>query len=248
MRVIARLDIKNEYVIKGINFEGLRRVGNPNNLAKKYYQEGTDEIIFMDSVASLYGRNNLFSIIQEACEEVMIPITVGGGLRTMEDIKSVLHAGADKVAINTAAVKNPFFISEVAEKYGSQCIVASIEAKKVGNHWEVYVDNGREKTGLDVLEWALKLQSLGAGEILLTSVDHEGMRQGFDNPLIKLINEVVTIPVIASGGAGNVTHLEHLLDFTCPSAVAFASLLHYNLALISAIKEKFLELNIQVRV
>src|SRR3990167_6742086 len=201
----------------------------------------------MDAVASLYGRNNLFSIIRKACEEVMVPITIGGGLRTVEDVKSALLAGADKVAINTAAVRNPFFISEVAEKYGSQCIVASIEAKKVGSHWEVYVDNGREKTGLDVVEWALKLQSLGAGEILLTSVDHEGVRKGFDNPLIKLINEVVTIPVIASGGAGEVTHFERLLDFTCPSAVAVASLLHYNLASFSAIKEKFLELNVQVR-
>ena len=248
MRVIARLDVKNESVIKGIHLEGLRKIGDPNELALQYYLQGADEIIFMDAVASLYDRNNLFSIIRKACEDILIPITIGGGLRTMEDVKTALLAGADKIAINTAAVKRPAFISEVAEKYGSQCVVASIEAKKIGNHWEAYIDNGREKTGLEVLDWAIKLQALGAGEILLTSVDQEGTRQGFDISLIKSINEAVSIPVIACGGAGTDLHFKQLIQETCPSAIALASVLHYNLMPISIIKEKLLAMKLQVRV
>jgi len=237
MRIIARIDIKNEYVIKGIHLEGLRKVGDPNEMARKYYAGGIDEIIFMDIVASLYERNNLFHIIEKACEEVFIPITVGGGLRTLEDIEQALNSGADKVAINTFGIRNPEFIREAALKYGSQCIIGSIEAKRKGDRWEAYVDNGREKTGVDVLEWAARLEELGAGEILLTSVDQEGTQKGFDVELVRKVNEIVSLPVILSGGMGRLDHISEVVDQTCPSALAFAAVFHYDQLTVSDIKE-----------
>lgn len=246
-RLIARLDIKNEFVIKGIHLEGLRKVGDPIELAKKYYLNGIDEIIFMDAVASLYNRNNLFDIINKACKEVFIPITIGGGLRSIEDINKALKAGADKISINTQAVKNPNLIKQASEIFGSQCVVASIEAKKKGLKWEVYIDNGREETNLDVIEWAQQLQELGAGEILLTSVDMEGTKKGFD---VKLLNEVsknVNIPVILSGGAGNLTHFKNLFDQNNVDAIAIASILHYNLISIKEIKDYLLINGVNVR-
>ncbi|MEC4721340.1 imidazole glycerol phosphate synthase cyclase subunit [Noviherbaspirillum sp. CPCC 100848] len=227
MRIIARLDVKNEFVIKGIHLEGLRKVGDPNHLAKAYYDAAIDEIIFIDAVASLYNRNNLFSIIREASKEVFVPITIGGGIRTIGDIDEALDSGADKVAINTEAVRNPKFIEEAAKRYGSQCIVASIQAKRIATGWEAYVETGREKTGLSVLDWAVCLQNLGAGEILLTSVDKEGTRSGFDMPLIEAVNDLVKIPVVASGGYGHPKHCNDLLKRTEPSGLCFASVLHY---------------------
>jgi cyclase len=174
VRIIARLDIKNAHVIKGIHLEGLRKVGDPNEMAKKYYDQGVDEIVFMDAVAAYYDRNSLSEIIKQACNDIFIPITVGGGLRTIEDIQVALNAGADKIAINTKAIKTPAFIEESARIFGSQCIVLSIVAKKIANNkWEAYTDNGREPTGIDVLEWAKKVEKLGAGEIMLTSIDKE---------------------------------------------------------------------------
>jgi cyclase len=227
MRVIARLDVKNESVIKGIHLEGLRKVGDPNALARQYYEQGIDEIVFMDAVASLYDRNNLFHIIEAACRDVFVPIAVGGGIRSIDDVSKALGAGADKVVINTGAVQNIKLIEQVARKYGSQCLVGSIEAKRRDTGWEAYIDNGREPTNLNVVEWARTLQSAGCGEILLTSVDKEGTSRGFDIDLVQQVNEAVTRPVIVSGGYGRPQHLQDLLVVTQPSAVAFAAVLHY---------------------
>jgi cyclase len=238
MRLIARLDIKNEYVIKGIHLEGLRKIGNPNELAIKYYSQGADEIVFMDAVASLYGRNNLFNIIEKACEDVFIPITIGGGIRSVNDIRCALNAGADKVAINTAAVKDPELISQASEMFGSQCIVGSIEAKRQSDSkWEAYVDNGRDRTGLDVIDWAKKLQKLGVGEILLTSIDNEGTKRGLDVDLIKNVNSVVSVPVIVCGGVGKPEHISSLWKKAKPGAVAVASIIHYEIFNLLEIKE-----------
>lgn len=236
MRLIARLDVKNGYVIKGIHLEGLRKVGDPQSLALGYYEQGVDEIIFMDAVASLYDRNHLFGIIEQACEQIFVPITIGGGLRTLKNVGQALMAGADKVSINTAAVHNPNFITDVALKYGSQCVVASVEAKRSGDHWEAYIDNGREKTNIDVVEWVAKLEQAGAGEILLTGIDNEGTKKGFDVDLIKAVNEMVTIPVIASGGCGKTSDIANLLEVTPVSAVAIASLFHYKIATVSDLR------------
>jgi len=239
IRVIARIDVKNDDVIKGIHLEGLRRVGKPNDLARKYYHAGIDEIVFMDAVAAYYDRNSLTEIIQAACNDVFVPITVGGGIRNVDDIKKVLNAGADKVAINTQAVRQPAFIEQASKIFGSQCVVLSIEAKKVSQgRWEAYTDNGREPTGLDVIEWARKAQKLGAGEIMLTSIDAEGTKKGFDLNLNAAVAEAVTIPVIASGGAGKVEHISSLFNNSSVDAVAVASVLHYGLYEVKDLKQQ----------
>jgi cyclase len=237
MRVIARLDVKNEFVIKGINFEGLRKVGDPMAMAADYYAAGIDEIIFIDSVASLYNRNNLFHIIRKASEQIFVPITIGGGLRSFDDVSLALDSGADKVALNTAAIANPRIIADIARRYGAQCVVASIQAKKTPGGWEAYVEAGREKTGVAVLEWAHRLCDLGAGELLVTSVDQEGTKRGFDVDLVAAINETVRVPVIAGGGYGNPTHLQSLLARTRPSAISVATVLHYKLQTVVSVKE-----------
>lgn len=237
-RIIARIDVKNDYVIKGIHLEGLRKVGNPNEMAIKYYNQAVDEIIFMDAVAAYYDRNSLTNIIAKACENVFIPITVGGGIRKIEDIQTALNAGADKIAINTKAVQNPNFITKASEIFGSQCIVSSIEAKKIAeNKWEVYTDNGREPTGLDVVEWAQKVEELGAGEIMITSIDKEGTKKGFDQDLYKMVSEVVTIPIICCGGAGNKKDVADLFLNKSIDAVAIASLFHYGIVPINVLKD-----------
>ena len=249
IRVIARLDIKNEHVIKGIHLEGLRKVGNPNELALEYYNDGIDEIVFMDAVAAYYDRNSLSEIIERACKEVFVPITVGGGIRTLDAIQEALSAGADKVAINTQAVKVPNFIKEASRRFGSQCIVASIVVKKVSDvKWEAYTDNGREPTGLDALAWAKELESLGAGEIMLTSIDKEGTKKGFDLELNEVISSVLSIPVISSGGAGKVDDVYTLLDNTNVDAVALASVLHYKLCKVDDLKNNLHANGIKVRV
>jgi cyclase len=230
MRVIARLDVKNAFVIKGIHLEGLRKVGDPIELAKAYYAQGIDEIMFIDSVASLYGRNNLFPVIRRASEEVFVPITIGGGIRSVDDVAQALDSGADKVAINTAAVNSPQLIADVARKYGSQCVVASIQTKKVPGGWEAYVEAGREKTGLNALDWARRVAELGAGEMVVTSIDQEGTKSGFDVEVAQAINDSVDIPVIISGGYGQPRHLADLWKRTRPSGVCFASVLHYKTA------------------
>ena len=229
LRLIARLDIKGVNLIKGIHLEGLRVVGDPQIHAAKYYQDGADEIIYMDTVASLYGRNNLVDVVSRATEHVFVPITVGGGIRSVEDARTLLRAGADKVAINTAAIKEPKLISQLSDVWGSSTIVLSIEAKKTGhNKWEAYTDNGRERTGLDVAQWAETGAKLGAGEIFVTSVDQEGTRKGFDCELVAEITKRVEIPVIASGGFGSLDHLSQLVKTAKPTGVAIADALHYN--------------------
>ncbi len=229
MRVIARLDVKNEWVIKGIQMEGLRKVGAPMEFANAYYEAGVHELIFMDAVASLYDRNNLLHIIEKACENVFIPISIGGGLRTIEDVSDALSAGADKVAINTGAVNNISLVSEIANRFGSQCIIGSIEAKRQPDgSWQAYIDNGREPTGLDVVEWVQKLETAGVGELLLTSVDQDGTRRGFDNDLCATISTATSRPIILSGGYGKPDHLASLAaSGQLPSAIAIASSFHY---------------------
>lgn len=249
IRIIPRLDVKGPNVVKGIHLEGLRVVGKPAEFARKYYEQGADEILYIDIVASLYERNNLVDVVKEATSlGVFIPMTVGGGIRTLEDIKTLLRAGADKVAINTAATRNPELITKAAKMFGSQCIVGSIEAKKISeDKWEAYIDNGREKTGLDAVEWAKKLVELGAGELLITSVDKEGTGKGYDIELLKKIVPFVSVPVIACGGAGNYEDAEKCLTETNCDAVSMASILHYNKTTIAAIKEHLKNKNIPVR-
>lgn len=248
VRIIARLDIKGPNLIKGIHLEGLRVMGDPQEFALRYYEQGIDELIYMDSVASLYGRNNLQDIVKHTAQNVFIPLTVGGGVRSVEDVTLLLRAGADKVAINTAATKNPDLIKQISRKFGSQCMVLSIEAKKISdNKWEVYTDNGREKTGMDVVEWAKKATELGAGEILLTSVDQEGTRQGFDIELVKAVSTSVSIPVIASGGMGTTEHFIDVIKQGHADAVAMADVLHYNRIQFDEIKQDALKHNIPIR-
>lgn len=205
IRIIPRLDIKGPNLVKGIHFEGLRVLGKPEDFARHYYEHGADELIYMDVVASLYGRNSLLDIVERTSKEIFIPLTVGGGLRSIEDIRMVLRAGADKISINTAAVARPELIREVSRAFGSSTIVVSIEAiRKAEGTYEAYVDYGRQSTGVDAIEWAKRVVELGAGELLVTSIDREGMGNGFDLELIRRIAEAVPIPVIASGGAGKV--------------------------------------------
>lgn len=248
IRIIARLDVKGPNLVKGIQLEGLRKMGDPNVFAQKYYHHGIDEIIYIDIVASLYERNNLLDIVRKTTRDVFIPITVGGGIRSVDDVREALRAGADKVAVNTAAIKRPELIREISEKFGSQCMVLSIEAKKVGEKkWEAYYDNGREKTGIDVVEWAKKGYELGAGEILLTSVDREGTAKGFDCELIKQVARAVSIPVIASGGMGRIDHLEEAVKEGCADAVAMAHVLHYEKMTVMDVRKEALGRNINVR-
>ncbi len=248
-RLIARIDVKNEFVIKGIHLEGLRKIGNPIEIAKKYYEEGIDEILFMDAVASLYGRNNIFDIINKSCKHVFVPITIGGGIRCIEDIEIALKSGADKIAINTQAIKTPQLIKEASRIFGSQCIVGSIEAKKNNSSWEAYINNGRDQTSIDAIEWAQTLESLGIGELLITSIDMEGTKKGFDNELINKISSKVNVPIISCGGAGNPDHISTLkLKNETLSGVALASILHYNTYTISQIKNSLFESGIQVRI
>ena len=226
-RIIARLDVKGTNLIKGVHLEGLRVIGPVHEFAQKYYEQGADELVYMDIVASLYGRNSLTDIVSQAAKDIFIPLTVGGGIRSVDDVIELLRAGADKIAINTAVVHSPELISQVSRRFGSQCMVLSIEAKKITeNRWEVYTDCGRERSGLDVVEWAIRAQDLGAGEIMLTSIDQEGTRNGYDCELIQAVSSKVEIPVIASGGYGNITDFEKAAK-SGASAVAIAGQLHY---------------------
>ena len=248
IRLIGRLDIKGQNLIKGVHLEGLRVIGEPSKFATSYYNEGIDELIFMDSVASLYGRNQLYDIIEQAIKNVFVPLTVGGGIRTIDDVSSILRSGADKIAVNTAAVKDPQLISKIANKFGSQCMVLSIEAKKINSkQWEVYTDNGREKTGLNVIEWIKESVNKGAGEILLTSIDHEGTRRGFDIELIKAVSEVVNVPIIVSGGMGVPEDAVKAVQEGKADAIAMADILHYNRFSIANIREVCKKNNLNVR-
>lgn len=248
IRIIARMDIKGPNLIKGVQLEGLRIMGDPEEFASRYYQQGADELIYMDIVASLYGRNNLTEIVRHSARNIFVPLTVGGGVRSTEDVNSLLRVGADKVAINTAAIKRPELIQEVSRRFGSQCMVLSIEAKRVGEkRWEAYTDNGRERTGLDVVEWAVKGAELGAGEIMLTSVDQEGTRKGFDCELVKAVSTAVSIPVIASGGMGCPEHMVEVVKSGQADAVAMADILHYNRMQLPQIRAAALGAGLPVR-
>lgn len=227
VRLIARLDVKGPNLIKGIHLEGLRVIGDPAGYAQQYYEQGADEIIYLDIVASLYGRSNLEDIVQQTANDIFIPLTVGGGIRTILDVDTLLKAGADKVAINSAGVRNPDLLNEVANTYGSQCLVLSIEAKRSGKSWEVYTDCGRESTGLDAIQWAVRGVELGAGGVLVTSIDQEGTRKGFDCDLISAIAEAVDVPVIACGGFGKDEHLSRVVNAGA-DAVGFADAIHYS--------------------
>lgn len=247
LRVIARLDIKGPNLIKSVQLEGLRVVGDPHQHALSYYADGADELLFMDSVASLYQRNNLSEIIKRAADRIFVPITVAGGIRTLDDVLRMMSSGADKVAINTAAIARPELIEDVANRYGAQCMVLGIEAKRVGpSRWEAYTDNGRERSGLDVIQWAREAVDRGAGEILLTSVDQEGTRRGFDIPLVEQICAEVPVPVIASGGFGKSTDLVAASDAGA-SAVAIADALHWKRMSLTQIKEAAVYAGLDVR-
>lgn len=247
IRLIARLDVKAPNLVKGVQLEGLRKLGNPHDFARRYYEQGIDEILYMDIVASLYERNSLLELVEATTADCFVPITVGGGLRSVEDVAKALRAGADKVAINTAALKRPALITEVAESFGSQCMVLSIEAKRNGSGWEAYYDNGREHTGKEVLAWAEEGVKRGAGEILLTSVDREGTARGMDVELIEAVSRRVPIPVIAGGGAGSGGDLAEAVTRGRARAVAVAHLLHYGKATVSDLKGELAQAGIPVR-
>lgn len=229
VRIIPRLDIKGPNLVKGIHLEGLRVLGKPSDFAKYYYENGADEIMFMDVVASLYGRNSLHDIVSETARNIFIPLTVGGGLRSIEDIKNVLRAGADKVCLNTAAINNPELITEAANVFGSSTIVVAIEAiRESDGRYLAYTDNGREYTGVEVKEWAKRVEELGAGELVLTSVDREGTGKGFDSELINLIANEINIPVIIHGGAGKREDFYNIISFSNVDAICSSSIFHYD--------------------
>jgi cyclase len=229
IRIIPRLDIKGPNLVKGIHLEGLRVLGKPESFARFYYENGADELIYMDAVASLYGRNSLLEIVEKTAREIFIPLTVGGGLRSVDDIRMVLRAGADKVSINTAAIARPQLIREASHAFGSSTIVVSIEAiRKPDDSYEAYVNYGRQATGVDAFKWALIATEMGAGELMVTSINNEGTGGGFDLELTQRIAESVPIPVIAAGGAGTIEHIYEVIARGRADAVSLASILHYN--------------------
>lgn len=248
IRLIPRLDIKGPNLIKGVHLEGLRVMGDPQEFARRYYAQGADELLYVDVVASLYGRNSLHDIIERAAHDVFVPLTVTGGIRSVDDVRRILRAGADKIGINTEATKRPALISEVSRTFGSQCMVLSIEAKRIApGRWEAYTDNGREKTGLDVVQWAQRGVELGAGEILLTSIDQEGTRKGFDIELVAAVSRVVSVPVIASGGMGQLDDVAKVVRDGAADAVAMADMLHYGRSTVGNIRAAARAAGLQVR-
>ena len=250
-RIIPCLDVKDGRVVKGTSFVQLRNAGDPVALAAFYYQQGADELVFLDISATPEGRDTLIDVVERISEQVFIPLTVGGGLRTTGDMRRLLKAGADKVSINTAAVLTPQLVQEGAEKFGSQCIVVAIDAKRVADspevNWEVYTHGGRRPTGLDAVEWAMRVQALGAGEILLTSMDRDGSKKGFDIELTKAVSGNVEIPVIASGGVGKLEHLYEGLVLGMADAVLAASIFHFREYSIAEAKEYLRSKNVIVR-
>jgi len=227
IRLIARLDVKGPNLVKGVRLDGLRALGSPDSFAEFYYKNNIDEIFYQDVVASLYDRNNIFDIVRKTTKKIFVPITISGGLRNLTDINKALESGADKIALNTAAIKNPELINQAASKFGSSTIIISIECIKHGEKYLAYTDNGREFTGKEVINWAKEVQSRGAGEILITSIDNDGTGNGFDNVLIKKISNIISIPIIAHGGAGKKEHFIQAINFGA-NALAVASMFHYN--------------------
>jgi len=247
LRIIPRLDIKAPNLVKGIHLEGLRVIGNPADHAQRYFEQGADELIFQDIVASLYGRNSLADLVRESASRIFIPLTVGGGIRSCADIHALLRAGADKVCINTAAMARPEFISEAARSFGSQCVVVALETiRQPDGRWEVFTNNGRQRTGLEAYDWAMRAVDLGAGELLLTSVDQEGTCRGLDLNLIRRLARAVPVPVVAHGGVGSTAHILEAAQLGI-DGVALAHLLHYRKKTLHDIKQELIASGMEVR-
>lgn len=248
-RIIPCLDVKDGRVVKGINFVGLKEVGDPVELAKSYYEQGADELVFLDITATHEQRDTMVQVVEKVASVIFIPFTVGGGIRSVEDIRKMLLAGADKVSLNSAAVKNPKLIQEGAAIFGNQCIVLAVDGKKRqdGSGWNVYVNGGRVDTGLDLLTWVKQAVELGAGEILLTSMDADGTKQGFDIALCKAVRDIVDVPVIASGGCGSLQHFVEVFDEDAADAALAASLFHYGEVSVPQVKHYLKEKGIAVR-
>jgi len=248
-RIIPCLDVDNGRVVKGVNFVDIKDAGDPVEIARRYNIEGADELCMLDITATHEDRNTMVQTVQAIASEVFIPLTVGGGIRTLDNIKTMLHAGADKVAINSAAVSNPEFVQQAAERFGSQCIVVAIDTKQVAdNHWEIFTHGGRKETGIDAIEWAQEMERLGAGELLVTSMDRDGTKNGFDLPLMQRLSETVQIPIIASGGVGN---LQHLVDGVLEGkadAVLAASIFHFGTYTIGEAKAFMADAGIEMRI
>jgi len=247
-RIIPCLDVNDGRVVKGINFIELKDAGDPVEIAKSYNEQGADELTFLDITASSDNRGLLFDIVEKVANQIFIPLTVGGGVRNCEDIRNLLNSGADKVGINTSAILNPDFVSESSSRFGSQAIVVAIDAKKVDDHYEVFTHGGRNSTGIDAISWAKKMAEYGAGELLITSMDRDGTKSGFDNNLMKLISDSVDIPIIASGGAGNLKHLVDGVKEGEADAVLAASIFHYGEYSIQEAKKYMQDYGIEMRV
>lgn len=249
-RVIPCLDVHAGRVVKGVNFVNIRDAGDPVDIAKAYNEQGADELVFLDITASAHERGIMAEVVARTAEQVFIPLTVGGGIRSIDDFRSILKSGADKISVNSAALKNPNLISEAALKFGSQCVVCAIDAKKRadGSGWDVYLNGGRVNTGRDALKWACEAEKMGAGEILLTSMDTDGTKDGYDLSITKAVSSLVKIPVIASGGAGALSHFADVIKQAGASAVLAASLFHYNELTIRDVKEYLRNENIPVRI
>ena len=246
-RIIPCLDVKDGKVVKGKNFVNLQYAGDPVELAKRYNEQGADELVFLDITASYEKRKTIVEVVRNVAKQIFIPFTVGGGIRSLEDMRDLLNAGADKISINTTAVKNPDLIKQAAEMFGSQCIVIAIDAKRTNGKWEVFVKGGREATGINTIEWAKKVQKLGAGEILLTSMDSDGTKEGYDIELTQIISEKVSIPIIASGGAGNLKSILDVFKQGKADAALAASIFHYGKYTVSDVKDYLDKNKIQVR-
>ncbi|WP_346670782.1 imidazole glycerol phosphate synthase subunit HisF [Faecalicoccus acidiformans] len=248
-RIIPCLDVKDGKVVKGINFVGLKEVGDPITLAKEYYEQGADELVFLDITATHEQRDTMVQVVQEVASEIYMPFTVGGGLRSIEDIKRMLRAGADKVSLNSAAVKDPDLIAQGAQIFGNQCIVLAVDAKKRddGSGWNVVIHGGRIDTGMDLLEWVQKGVELGAGEILLTSMDTDGVKQGYDLEMLEAVRQVVNVPIIASGGCGSLDHFAQVFEKDCADAALAASLFHYGELRVQDVKMYLKQKGIPVR-
>lgn len=246
-RIIPCLDVTNGRVVKGVNFIELRDAGDPVEIARRYDDQGADELAFLDITASSDNRGLILGIIEQVASQVFIPLTVGGGVREVEDVRRLLNAGADKVSINTSAVLNPQLVADAAGRFGSQCIVVAIDAKQVEDHWEVFTHGGRKATGIDAIEWARKMVSLGAGELLVTSMDRDGTKIGFNLPLNRAISDAVDVPIIASGGVGNLVHMVEGVQEGGADAVLAASIFHYGEYTVRQAKEYMRDHGIEVR-
>tara|TARA_B110000438_G_scaffold290642_1_gene326614 strand:+ start:4735 stop:5490 length:756 start_codon:yes stop_codon:yes gene_type:complete len=246
-RIIPCLDIDKGRVVKGVNFVNIKDAGDPTELAKFYNNEGADELVFLDITATHEGRKTLIDVVKKVSSEVFIPLTVGGGIQSVDDMRQMLEAGADKVSLNSSAIKNPTIIRDCSKEFGAQCVVSAIDVKKEGNDWIVYTHGGRNKTNINALDWVKNIEELGAGEILLTSMDKDGSNSGYDNELLKKVNNIVNIPVIASGGAGTLKHLYDALKIGKADAVLAASIFHFGNLSIKEVKNFLNQNNINIR-